>query len=166
MLLIWRGWGLLAVAALFPLLASCAGLISVEPKWIFLLAASLSLLLAGVVCVYCGTRWNRRGVEHSFYFVPLQVWGWVYMAIVGSFAVMAVVGSIYRMIQPLPGPPNPQRPDPVLVLVIGIIASIVVAAMAWALVRSARSWPAHGVDTESLSWPTESNENEDSGAGW
>jgi hypothetical protein len=63
-ILIWRGWGLLAIVALFPLLASCAGLITVEPIWIFMLAASLSLLLAGVVCVYCGARWNRTGVEH------------------------------------------------------------------------------------------------------
>lgn len=75
MLLIWRGWGLLAVVALFPLLASCAGLLTVEPRWIALLAVSLSLLLGGAVCIYCGMRWNSHGTEHSFYFVPLQVWG-------------------------------------------------------------------------------------------
>jgi hypothetical protein len=93
-ILIWRGWGLLAVVALFPLLASCAGLITIEPMWIFMLAASLSLLFAGAVCLYCGTRWNRNGVEHSFYEVPLEVWGWVYLAADGLFSVAAMAGAI------------------------------------------------------------------------
>jgi hypothetical protein len=93
-ILIWRGWGLLAVVALFPLLASCAGLITVEPFWIFTLAAALSLLFAGAVCIYYGSRWNRNGVEHSFYFVPLQVWGWVYLAAVGLFPLAAIGGAI------------------------------------------------------------------------
>jgi hypothetical protein len=93
-ILIWRGWGLLAVVALFPLLASCAGLIDVEPSWVCLLAAALSLLLGGVVCVYCGTRWNRHGAEHSFYFIPLQAWGWLYLAVVGLIALAAIGGAI------------------------------------------------------------------------
>ena len=78
MILIWRGWGLLAVVALFPLLASCAGLVGVEPHWMYLVASAISLLAAGVVCVHFGTRWNRPVVEHSFWFIPLQVWGWIY----------------------------------------------------------------------------------------
>jgi hypothetical protein len=93
MILIWRGWGLLAVVALFPLLASCAGLITVEPFWVFMLAASLSLLLAGGVCVYCGTRWNRNGAEHSFYFIPLQAWGWAYLAAVCLLALATIGGA-------------------------------------------------------------------------
>jgi len=93
-ILIWRGWGLLAVVALFPLLASCAGLATIEPMWIFWLAVVLSFLFAGVVCVVCGTRWNRHGNEHSLYFVSLQAWGWVYLAVVGLFAVAAIAGGI------------------------------------------------------------------------
>jgi hypothetical protein len=137
-ILIWRGWGLLAVVALFPLLASCAGLITVDPKWIFMLAASLSLLLAGAVCIYCGTRWNCLRTEHSFYFVPLQVWGWVYLAAVGLFALMAVAGGIFRAIKPLPGKPDLGRPDPTLLAAAGGIGLVVVVATAWTLIRSAR----------------------------
>jgi hypothetical protein len=138
MVLIWRGWGLLAVVALFPLLASCAGLIIVEPMWIFTLAASLSLLLAGAVCVCCGTRWNRNGTEHSFYCVPLQVWGWVYLAAISVFAAVAVGGGILRIFQPLPGSPDPQLPDPLYVSLAGGLVLAVVATMGWVLVRSAR----------------------------
>lgn len=94
MLLIWRGYGLLAVAALFPLLASCAGLITVDPPWVFPAAAALSLLVGGAACVYCGTRWNRHGIEHSFYFVPLQAWGWAYLGVVGLASVVAVAGAV------------------------------------------------------------------------
>lgn len=75
MILIWRGWGLLAVVAIFPLLGSCAGLIDLEPRWLWPAGMALSLLVGGTVCVYFGNRWNRPVVEHSFYFIPLQVWG-------------------------------------------------------------------------------------------
>ena len=63
MILIWRGWGLLAVVMLFPILASCAGLPLVEPQWAFPASLVASLILAGVVCVHFGTRWNRRAVD-------------------------------------------------------------------------------------------------------
>jgi hypothetical protein len=92
--IIWRGWGLLAVVALFPLLASCSGLINVEPKWIFILATSLALLFAAAVCAHFGVRWNRTSVEHSLYSVPLQVWGWVYLAMAGLVPLGAIGGAI------------------------------------------------------------------------
>ncbi len=148
MLLIWRGWGLLAVVSLFPLLASCAGLINVESFWIFTLAAAGSLLLAGAVCVHCGTRWNRGGTEHSFYFVPLQVWGWGYLAAFGLFAVVAVAGGVFRVIQPLPGPPDPRRPDPVYLAIAGGLGLIVVVATARALIRPVRARSANRVGGE------------------
>ncbi len=138
MILIWRGWGLVAVVALFPLLASCGGLITVEPKWIFMLAASLSLLLGGAVCVFFGSRWNRQQTEHSFYFVPLQVWGWVYLAAVCLFALLAVVGGVYQMVVPLPGKPDPGRPDPAYLAAAGGSGLIVIVATAWAVIWSVR----------------------------
>lgn len=94
MIFIWRGWGLLAFFVLIPLLASCGGLIELEPSWVFIIAVSLSLLFAGAVCVYCGIRWNRYGVEHSLYFVPLEAWGWIYLAFAGLMAFAAVGGAI------------------------------------------------------------------------
>ncbi len=138
MILIWRGWGLLAVVALFPLLASCAGLITVEPMWVFMIAASLSLLLAGAVCVYFGTRWNQPRAEHSFYFVPLQVWGWGYLGAVGLFALLAVVGGVLEEIKPPPGKPDRGRPAPAYLAAAGGVGLVAVGVTAWALVRSAR----------------------------
>jgi hypothetical protein len=128
-ILIWRGWGLLAVVALFPLLASCAGLITVEPMWIFMLTASLSLLLGGAVCVYCGSRWNRNGVEHSFYFVPLQVWGWVYIAAVGLFALAAIGGGIKQGLD---------KPRWLYQSIAGVVGLVVVIASGVALRRLVR----------------------------
>lgn len=75
MIIAWRGRGLWALLVLFPLAGSSPFLLDLEPAWIFWLAGFLSVLFAGAVCVYCGTRWNRFGLEHSFYFVPLQAWG-------------------------------------------------------------------------------------------
>jgi hypothetical protein len=143
----------MAVASLFPLLASCAGLITVEPFWVFILAAAGSLLFAGAVCVHYGTRWNRGGTGHSFYFIPLQVWGWVYLAALGLFAAVAFGGGIVRMIQPLPGPPDPRRPDPAYVTVVGVLLLAVVAATAWALVRSTRPPQAGSPDAEPSAAP-------------
>lgn len=148
MLLIWRGWGLLAVVSLFPLLASCAGLATVEPFWVCALAVGGSLLLAGTVCVYCGTRWNRGGTGHSFYFIPLQAWGWAYLAVVGLSAVFVIVVAVSAIVQPPPGPPLPRRPDPAYTAGGGVLALVVVAATAWALVRFPRTRPGRDADAE------------------
>lgn len=138
MILIWRGWGLLAVVALFPLLASCGGLITVEPKWIFAIVASVSLLLAGAVCIFFGSRWNRDRTDHSFYFIPLQVWGWVYLIILGLQLLVTAVVSIIQVIKPLPGPPDPNRTNPVYFAAAASFGLIVVVATAWTLILSAR----------------------------
>lgn len=84
----------LALLVLFPLAGSSRFLLDLEPAWIFWLAGFLSVLFAGAVCIYCGTRWNRFGIEHSFYFVPLQTWGWMYLSVVALIALGAVAGSI------------------------------------------------------------------------
>jgi hypothetical protein len=141
-LLIWRGWGLLAVVALFPLLASCAGLFTVEPRWIAPLAVSLSLLLGGAVCIHCGMRWNCHGTEHSLYFVPLQAWGWVYLAGAGLVALMSVVGGVIQFVKPPPGRPDPSKPDPLFLTIGGALGLVIVVATAWAVVRWARTAPA------------------------
>lgn len=146
MILIWRGWGLLAVVALFPMLASCGGLITVEPFWIFMLAWALSMLFAGGVCVYCGTRWNRRGVEHSFYFVPLQVWGWIYLAIVGLFALAAIGGAFKQGLD---------QPGRLIQAIAGAVGSIIVVVMAVFLRRLASS----NTDMINLAWLDDPDQN-------
>ncbi len=128
MLLIYRGWGLLAVVTLIPLAVSC-NLITVEPTWIFMLAASLALVLAGAVCVYCGTRWNRTGVEHSLYFVSLEVWGWVYLAAAGLFALTQIGDAVKQGLD---------KPQWLHQGIAGVAGLVVVVAAGVALCRSTR----------------------------
>jgi hypothetical protein len=92
-ILIWRGWGLFALVAFFPVLASC-GLLDLDQKWPLLLALLTGLTVGGIACVHMGRRWNRHGNEHSFYFVPLQYWGWGYLALAGLLAIALVIGAL------------------------------------------------------------------------
>ena len=131
MLLIWRGWGLLALVAVFPLLASCAGLISVEPFWIFLVASSISLGVGGSVCVYYGTRWNRHGNAHSFYFLPLQVWGWVYLGFVGLMTLSAFAGAFIK--------PGISQRERLAQAIAGTTGFMLVVGVSWLLAQSARA---------------------------
>jgi len=129
-ILIWRGWGLLALVMLFPLLASCAGLIEARPFWLFELAAGLSLLAAGVVCVHYGTRWNRNGAEHSLYFVPLQAWGWVYLALVALLGPFAIAGTFTQGLD---------KPGMFGQAIVGAGCVVAVACAVLLLVRSMKS---------------------------
>lgn len=90
MIFIWRGWGMLALVVLFPVLASCAGMLDDWPMGAVLLTTCVLLFAGGAVCIRCGTRWNRDGVRHSLYFVPLEVWGWVY---VGHVFVVSLLSA-------------------------------------------------------------------------
>lgn len=94
MILIWSGRGYLGVAVLIPVVASCAGLPTVEPFWVFLCVLAVSFLLAGVVCVYFGTRWNWFATKHTLYFIPLQMWGWVYFSLFPLIGAATVLGAI------------------------------------------------------------------------
>ena len=64
MILVWRGWGLLGVAALFLPLASCAGLMDTRPG-LALLLGGLALAGGGVACWVCGRRWNRPATRKA-----------------------------------------------------------------------------------------------------
>src|SRR5262245_36908408 len=94
MFVVWSGRGYVGFAALIPVFASCAGLPTVEPIWVFFSAFALSLFFAGVVCVYFGTRWNLHGWVHTLNGLPLQVWGWVYLSILVLAALTAIGGGI------------------------------------------------------------------------
>ena len=95
MILIWRGWGLMAVVALLLPLAVCAGLLEGLPGLAFTLGG-VALAAGGVVCIRYGRRWNREGTEHSLYFVPLQAWGWIYLAVGGLFTAGGVAAVIRK----------------------------------------------------------------------
>lgn len=93
MFLIWRGWGLMALVALFLPLASCAGLMDTRQGLAFL-AGGITLVGGGVACWVYGRRWNRPVTEHSLYFIPLQYWGLVYMLLGAFFTLGGVAGLI------------------------------------------------------------------------
>ena len=95
MILIWRGWGLMAIVAVFLPLASCAGLIDSHQGLAFLLAG-LTLLGGGVACWVCGRRWNRPTTEHTLYGIPLQYWGAAYVLFGALLAVGGVAGLIRK----------------------------------------------------------------------
>jgi hypothetical protein len=89
MIIIWRGWGLMAVAVLAAPLAVCGASVGMHRNLVPVLAG-LVLAAAGVGCWVWGRRWNRGAVHHSLYFVPLQYWGLAYMAVGVLFAVAGV----------------------------------------------------------------------------
>jgi hypothetical protein len=94
MILIWRGWGLVAVLTLFLPLASCVGFIDTRQGLAFLLAG-LSLVAGGVGCWIFGRRWNHEVTEHTFFFIPLQYWGMIYVI----FGVLMSGGGIAAIIR-------------------------------------------------------------------
>jgi hypothetical protein len=90
MIIVWRGWGLLAVAVLAGPLAACGAHADVAP-----VLAGSALVAAGAGCWVWGRRWNRGAVRHSLYFVPLQYWGLAYVA-VGVLFTAAGIGAWLR----------------------------------------------------------------------
>ena len=107
LILIWRGWGLLGIVALFPMLAACAGLADLDSKIPMFIAVCGSLLLGGGVCVYYGTLWNRSGCLHSLYFVPLETCGWIYLVCAGGLSLFMGLGSALAALGLRRGPPQP-----------------------------------------------------------
>jgi hypothetical protein len=102
-------------------------------------AVALSLVVAGAVCVYFGNRWNRPVVEHSFYFVPLQVWGWVYLALAGLPAALCFVASVLALTGIVRGPNKPPPGGPESLAVGGGVILCLLVPTVFILVRSSRS---------------------------
>jgi hypothetical protein len=96
-MLVWRGWGPVAVVATFLPLASCAGLMDWQPM-VAMAGCGLSLLAGGLVCRHYGLKWNRGSGFHMMYWIPLEIWGWIYIVVGGGFAVLAVVALVKQAI--------------------------------------------------------------------
>ena len=142
MILIWRGWGLLALVVLFPVLALCAGMDSVAPKLLIPLLIAASLLGGGMACVYYGTKWNRPNIVHTLYFLPLQAWGWFYLTIVAAFSLMSFAGGALRLSGILKIDQQKlgaDKPHPSTVFIIGFVGLVAVVASGALLIRSVRS---------------------------
>jgi hypothetical protein len=95
MILWWRGWGLLAIVALFLPLASCAGLLDVNVG-LALACGGVALLAGGIVCRHFGRRWNAGGTQHSLYEIPLQHYFWPYVIVGLFFALGGIAGLIKK----------------------------------------------------------------------
>lgn len=98
MILIFNGFGVLALAALVPPAVLYFLFADRGQHGLAHLSAGLSLLAGGLGCVALGRAWNRGGSRHSLYFVPLQGWGYAFLpfglmfAVVGAYEVVRKLG--------------------------------------------------------------------------
>jgi hypothetical protein len=93
MFIVWKGWGLLAVAALLPPLLAGVALVDLYPD-LAVPAVGLALLGCGLACWVYGRRWNRIITNHSLYFIPLQYWGAIEMVAGVGIAALGVAGAL------------------------------------------------------------------------
>jgi hypothetical protein len=98
--IVWRGFGLVAFGLLVPILASCVGMISAEPRWIGGVALVFSSLAGGTICFQFATRFYKKGFDHTLYDIPLEVWGSFYFGLAcmitlcfGLTALKAFIGQ-------------------------------------------------------------------------
>src|SRR5688572_17019901 len=94
---VWRGWGPVAVVAAFLPLVSCAGLLEWNPM-LAMLCFGITLLLGGLICRHYGVKWNQGSGFHSMYWIPLEIWGWIYIVCGGFFGVMSAIALFRKAI--------------------------------------------------------------------
>ncbi len=121
MIVIWQGYGYVALAAAIIPLAACAGLFDFGTKLGFL-GFGIGMLVASGIC-FGADRALRRGAArreaetaelidpdnphlvggavesetvHTLYFVPLWVWGWIYGLFGLLFGGVSLVGIILK----------------------------------------------------------------------
>jgi hypothetical protein len=120
MIVIWRGYGYIALFFAILPVAMCAGLMDVSSGVAFL-AVGLSMVVAGVSCLVINVKLkiaaaaraaalraqrdedneflaggiNEDEEVHSLYFIPLSVWGWFYLAL----GLFLAIGMTYALIR-------------------------------------------------------------------
>jgi hypothetical protein len=93
MIFVWRGRGPMALGAAFLPLASCGGLMDYHPG-VALLCCGISAVAGGLVCRHYGLKWNRGSGFHMMYWIPLEIWGWIYILGGGLFSILAAIGLV------------------------------------------------------------------------
>ena len=92
-ILVWRGRGIFALASLIlPTL-----LLAIVINWSMsaaILCYGIGAVVAGIACVYFGGEWNQGSGEHMMYWIPLEIWGWIW-GLLGI--VMSIVGVVKMM---------------------------------------------------------------------
>jgi hypothetical protein len=96
-LFVWRGWGAIAAVATFLPLGSCVGLLDWNPM-VAILCFGVTQVGGGLACRHYGLKWNQGSGFHSMYWIPLEVWGWIYIAVGGFFAVSAAIALVKEAI--------------------------------------------------------------------
>jgi len=95
LIFVWRGWGPLALVVLFLPLASCGGLMGWNP-FVALLGFGLTTFVGGLVCRHYGRKWNQGSGFHTMYWIPLEVWGWIYIVVGGLFSLLASAALVKK----------------------------------------------------------------------
>jgi hypothetical protein len=83
-------------AAFLPL-ASCGGLTDYNPM-LALLCLGLSAIAGGIVCRHFGLKWNQGSGFHMMYWIPLEIWGWIYIVGGGLFGILAAVALVKQAV--------------------------------------------------------------------
>ena len=83
-MLIYRGWGILAI--LIPIVCVMIGISLFGEAGNSTLRGFLySLLVSGIIIVPLGLYLKRKGRKHDLYFIPLFVWGIVWITVAFGF---------------------------------------------------------------------------------
>ena len=96
MIVVWRGRGLVALAAAILPLLPCAGLVDLNNPALYFIAPGGASILVGLVCWRLGKRWNQGSGYHSLYWIPLETWGWIYMVLGEFWTGLVVIGWIHK----------------------------------------------------------------------
>ncbi|MBI3823540.1 MAG: hypothetical protein HY289_12795 [Planctomycetes bacterium] len=102
MIVVWLGWGPLALVVLFPPLLLVSFLIGYNPM-IAIVAAAASLLLGGILCWFLGRKLNRGSGYHTLYFIPLEKWGVIFILLgvnaLGCLAVLFLAAGVFWILK-------------------------------------------------------------------
>ena len=57
------------------------------------LCFGVGTIVAELACRHFGMEWNQGNGYHMMYWIPLEIWGWIYTILGGPFVILAVVGG-------------------------------------------------------------------------
>ena len=61
-----------------------------------MLSGGFAMLTGGIVCRHYGRKWNQGSGFHMMYWIPLEIWGWIYLVFGGFFFLGGAVGILRK----------------------------------------------------------------------